>query len=182
LHPAQGQWTEEEYLALPGNRLVEFTDGHVEVLPHPTEQHQAILGNLLLSLAEWASQGDFGRVMFAAFKVRLRPGKFRCPDISFMSSANAHRRSNQYWDRADLVMEVVSEKDPNRDLVAKQLEYAEARILEYWIVDPRTSQITVLTLAGDLYKEHAAFTRGQHATSATLDGFSVDVNAVFDVR
>src|SRR5437016_2106154 len=48
--PRQGQWTEEEYLVLTDhrNRLVEFTDGFLEVLPMPTDKHQAILGYLYL--------------------------------------------------------------------------------------------------------------------------------------
>ena len=46
--PPQGRWTEDEYLVLTEhrNRLVEFTDGFLEVLPTPTDKHQAILGFL----------------------------------------------------------------------------------------------------------------------------------------
>ncbi len=33
LFPAQGHWSEEEYLALNTNRLVEFDQGVIEVLP-----------------------------------------------------------------------------------------------------------------------------------------------------
>jgi len=43
--PHQGNWTEEEYLVLTDHRtrLVEFTDGFLEVLPMPTDKHQGIL-------------------------------------------------------------------------------------------------------------------------------------------
>ena len=36
--PPQGEWSEQLYLALTdhGNRLIEFTDGFLEVLPMPT--------------------------------------------------------------------------------------------------------------------------------------------------
>ena len=33
LFPAQGHWTEEEYLALDTNHLIEFSQGQLEVLP-----------------------------------------------------------------------------------------------------------------------------------------------------
>jgi hypothetical protein len=38
LEALQGLWTEEQYLALTNqtNRLIEFTDGVIEVLPMPT--------------------------------------------------------------------------------------------------------------------------------------------------
>lgn len=52
--------------------------------------------------------------------------------------------------RRTLVMEVVSggPQDRKRDLVIKRAEYAAAGIPEYWIVDPESRRITVLTLVG----------------------------------
>ena len=35
LYPLQGSWTEDDYLELGTNRLVEFSDGGIEVLPMP---------------------------------------------------------------------------------------------------------------------------------------------------
>ena len=44
LFPNQGGWSEQEYFDLSrGNRLVEFSDGFVEVLPMPTTTHQMIV-------------------------------------------------------------------------------------------------------------------------------------------
>lgn len=44
LDPLQGHWTEEQYLLLSNqtNRLLEYTDGYIEVLPMPTDKHQVI--------------------------------------------------------------------------------------------------------------------------------------------
>src|SRR5207237_9171857 len=82
---------------------------------------------------------------------------------------------------AALVMEIVigDAADRARDLIVKRKEYAEARIAEYWIVDPQEQRITVLTLDGSAYRVHGDFTAGQHATSVLLPGFSVSVDAVF---
>jgi hypothetical protein len=44
LFPEQGDWLEEEYMRLPGNRLVEFSNRRVDVLPMPTQRHQKMLG------------------------------------------------------------------------------------------------------------------------------------------
>lgn len=46
--PAQGSWTDEQYLLLTDHtRLpVEFTDGFVELLPMPSDSHQSILNRL----------------------------------------------------------------------------------------------------------------------------------------
>jgi Uma2 family endonuclease len=42
LFPWQGHWTEEDYFALDTNRLVELSDGCLEVLPLPTPFHQLV--------------------------------------------------------------------------------------------------------------------------------------------
>jgi Uma2 family endonuclease len=58
--------------------------------------------------------------------------------------------------------------------------YAEARIPEYWIVDPRDEVITVLTPRGDAYVESGVYEGRSTATSPLLDSFYADVSAVFD--
>src|SRR2546421_3550100 len=84
LFPAQGGWSEEEYLALPGNRLVEFSNGFLDVLPMPTMSHQVLVAYLYGLLSAFVSQHDLGKVLFASLLVRLWQGKFREPDLVFM--------------------------------------------------------------------------------------------------
>ena len=66
------------------------------------------------------------------------------------------------------------------DLVEKRGDYAEAGVPEYWIVDPRTSTVTVLALEAGSYIEHGVFSRSEVATSATIPDFQADVAEVFD--
>ena len=179
--PRQGAWTDEEYLWLTDRcqRLLEFTDGYVEELPMPTSTHQAILAFLYrLFHGYLVSRG--GVVMFAALRLRIREGKFREPDLLVLRERSDPRYQDRYWLGADLVAEVVSPDRPARDLVEKRVDYAEANVPEYWIVDPRDETITVLTLQGGKYVERGAFLRGQAAKSSLLAGLSVDVAAVFD--
>jgi Uma2 family endonuclease len=180
--PAQGHWSEEEYLALDTNRLVEFSHGHVEVLPMPTMSHQVMVAFLYGRLLAFVAAHGLGTVLFAPLRVRLWPGKFREPDVLFMRSEHAARCGEQYWEGADLVMEVVSDDDRRRDLEPKRLEYAQAGIPEYWIVDPREGTITVLRLGAGAYIEHGVFRRGEQAASALLPGFVVEVDAALTPR
>jgi len=181
--PRQGQWREEDYLWLSGHAsaLIEFTDGYIEVLPMPTDRHQSILLFLYrLFFAAIELQG--GNVLVAPLRLRIRPGKYREPDLLLVRSARDTRRQEQFWTGADLVLEVVSHEKPERDLVEKRSDYAEGGIPEYWIVNPLNETITVLHLSGDVYSEHGTFARGAQATSALLEGFAVSVDAVFDAE
>ncbi len=181
LLPPQGNWSEEEYLVLTDHRtrLVEFTDGFLEVLPVSTDKHQGILGFLYLAFFNFIEpQG--GKVRFSPLRLRIRPGKFCEPDLLLLLSAADSRRQNRFWLGADLALEVVSEEKPERDLVDKRGDYAEAHVPEYWIVNPQTETITVLHLRGDAYEEAGIYRRGESAASVLLPDFSIAVAAVFD--
>ncbi len=142
--PVRYPCTEEEYLALDSNLLLEFADGFIEVLPMPTTYHQRLAAFLFNALNALVTARQLGEVLFAPLRVRIRKGKYREPDLLFMRSDHASRISNAYWERPDLVMEIVSENNRRHDLVTKKDEYAQAGIPEYWIVDPEEETITVL--------------------------------------
>lgn len=181
--PAQGSWTDEQYLLLTDHtRLpVEFTDGFVELLPMPTDTHQLILKRLLKAFDAYILPRG-GEVLFAPLRLRIRPGKYREPDLLLLLSANDPRREDRCWLGADLVLEIVSSDDKKRDTVEKPADYAEARIPEYWIVDPEAETIVVLELRRDDYAEAGRYARGDVAASPLLTGFSVDASAVFGSR
>ena len=181
LLPPQGDWSETDYLWLTdrSNHLIELTDGHLDLLPMPTDEHQGILA-FLADAFQGLVRPLGGVVRFALLRLRLRTGKFREPDLLLLLDRADPRRENRYWHGADLVLEVVSPDQPERDLVVKRRDYAEAGIPEYWIVNPLDQTILVLTLHGTTYAEHGRFARGTTATSALLPGFAVAVDAVFD--
>jgi Uma2 family endonuclease len=178
LFPAQGAWTEEDYLGLDTNRLIEFDNGFVEILPMPTLFHQLIVKFLFTSLDEYVRARKIGDVLFAPLPIRLWPGKLREPDVIYLRPARLSNLHGQP-DGADLVMEVVSEGKENRDrdLEIKPKEYAQAGIAEYWIVDPERQEIRVLRLEQSGYREHGIFRIGQIARSDLLPDFQVDVLA-----
>ena len=181
LLPPQGAWSDDAYLWLTdhSNRLIEFTDGRIEELPMPTFTHQSIL-LFLYDLLRAYLKPRGGVVMVAALRLRVRPGKFREPDVLLLRDRTDRRCQDRYWEGADLVVEVMSPDKPDRDLVEKRADYAEAGIPEYWIADPRDETIRVLSLRGAAYVEHGLYRRGDTATSALLAGFAAEVSAVFD--
>lgn len=184
LFPSQGNWTEEEYLRLDTNRLIEFSDGYIEVLPMPTMLHQRIAKFLFKQLDAFVCDHGLGEVMFAPLPVKFRPKLFREPDIIYLDCDRLAAMGDlKYPNGADLVFEVVSEGDDarERDYESKRALYAEYGVAEYWIVDPDQQQITVLCLdeSTNVFREHGVFKLGQRASSKLLDGFTVQVDHVF---
>ena len=161
------------------NRVIELAGGRVQELPMPTDTHQAVLLFLYLLFHGYLEPRG-GVVRVAPLRLRVRAGTFREPDVLLLRNRSDPRRQDRYWLGADLVAEVVSPDDPDRDLVEKRADYAAAGIPEYWIADPRGESITVLTLQAGAYVEHGVFARGEAAVSPLLPGFIADVGAVFD--
>ena len=104
LQPLQGLWTEAQYLRLTGGRrrLIEFTDGTLEILSMPTDRHQVIVRHLLLRRCFRKAAAHGGTVLFAPLRVRIRAGKFREPDLVVLRDAGDPRRGNDFWTGADL--------------------------------------------------------------------------------
>ena len=181
VRPAQGCWSELDYLWLTDrcNRLVEFTDGCLEELPLPTDLHQSIL-LFLFRLFDKHARSEGGVALVSPMRLKIRDAKFREPDLLLLRDAHDSRRQNRYWLGADLVVEVVSPDDPNRDYVQKRQDYAEAKVTEYWIVDPERQKITVMYLHQDQYHERGTYGSQEIASSTVLDGFNVAVSEALD--
>lgn len=185
LFPEQGGWSEYDYLQLTDdtNGRVELADGRLEILPMPTWLHEAIALYLLKALLKFVDERKLGDVYPNGIRIRAGSGKIRQPDVLFVHRDHFHLRKNRVWDGADLVMEVVSSgaKDRERDYRLKLDDYAESRIGEYWIVDPQRQIVQVHRLQDGTYALHGEFAAGQAATSALLEGFAVEVAALFAV-
>lgn len=177
LYPCQGDWSEEEYLELHTNQLIEFNHGVLEFLEMPTRLHQLIVAFLYRSLYTYAQARKLGEVHFAPLRIRVAPETIREPDVAYFSRKKLPKDKTKPPLGADLVMEVVSpgEESRKRDLVQKRRDYSSAGIAEYWIVDPEQSSITVLSLHGDKYEQAGKYKSGQKAISRLLPGFEVDV-------
>lgn len=181
VRPQQGRWRESDYLWLTDRctRLVEFADGCLEELPLPTDLHQSILLFLFRQFDERV-RAEGGVALVGPMRLKIRDARFREPDLLLLLDARDSRRQNRYWLGADLVVEVVSPDDPDRDYIQKRQDYAEANVQEYWIVDPQRDEINILSLEQDQYVDLGRFGVNEIATSSLLEGFAVRVSEVLD--
>ena len=189
LHPRQGDWTEEEYLAVEAacEGTVEFVDGRLEFHAMADWVHADLKNFFERALRNFIEPRAIGRIYTSDLTVKLWPGRDRLPDV-LLIPAEVRRGGRRYPTAADVALaaEVVS-PDPEsveRDHAAKRTEYAAAGIPEYWIVDatdPADPFVLVLTLpdGADEYRVHGEYRPGGTATSVLLDGFAVDVAALF---
>jgi Uma2 family endonuclease len=181
LFPPQGQWTEDDYFALPdAKRIIELSDGEIIMPPPPVPVHQQVVMRLGFALNAFARASDLGTVYLAPVAVRLWNGKIREPDVLLIRKEHSDRVLETLIDGApDWVAEVISPGSRRTDEVHKLADYARAGIPEYWLLDSKKNSIRVYRLQNERYTLSATYRAGQSARSQTIAEFEVAVNEVF---
>lgn len=143
-------WTLEEWAALPEDTSCRFEleDGVMLVGPIPWLRHQRVSGQLAFALQQqlprpWAA--------IPAVEVITRTGFAPCvrvPDIVVASDdlidSNPERLSAE---DVLIAIEIIEPGTRETDLGRKRLEYAEAGIRHYWVVDPEPPVSLVMPAA-----------------------------------
>jgi Uma2 family endonuclease len=146
----------EEYLEFDHTRsLVEWVNGEAIIHMSPIDVHQHLAGFLFSLLSAYAHVFNLGTVMIAPFEMCHMPGyASREPDILFIRHDHQQRLTRHRIEgAADLIVEVISPDSVTRDTRDKFQEYRQTGVQEYWILDPRPRQQTLvfyhLTPQGD---------------------------------
>jgi len=183
-HSEISGWTEEDYLGRHFEGLVELVEGTLEILPMVTPYQQDVQVFLDHKLWETLKNGHPGRIYLAPLRLKTSARGYREPDILLVRPEHIPDKRAPALG-ADLVIEVVSgtASDSERDDRDKRIDYALARVPEYWIVDPDQKTILVLALDSERGQSviHGEFPSGTIATSTAISELKVDVDACFSV-
>ncbi len=143
-----GRMTEEQFVAWCDEDCpAEYVDGKVILMPSASTIHEKIFRFLIQSLGLYVSELGLGEVIGSQLQARLRTGLRRVPDLVFVSKERTDSIREKHIEGApDLAIEIVSDSSVERDWRQKVIDYEQAGISEYWIIDPRTQQVEVLLL------------------------------------
>ena len=156
----------------------EWVDGEVTVFMPTIPRHARIVRFLTVLLGYFIDLRQAGDVFAAPFEMKLRAGRsYREPDLLVVLTQNLGRIDNRRLNGpADIAIEILSEDEPNRDLVDKFEEYEQAGIPEYWIVKGREGRSGVQLFALGLDGRYARVEpdAAGRLRSHVLDGFWLD--------
>jgi Uma2 family endonuclease len=173
--------TFEQYLTYDDgtDNLYELVDGELVMVPLPTADHGDTIDLLLEAFREQIRRSG------QSWKVKDKAGVYtgknpvtgkersRAPDVCVMTAAQWDELKGDKRSAAVLrtppllVVEVVSPGSRKIDYESKQSEYESIKIPEYWIVDLRKSQVSVLLLTDGRY-ESTVFAGNQQIISRTF--------------
>lgn len=176
---ARPRKTIEDLLALPPDSRAELIAGEIYVTPTPYACHQRAVLALARALADHVSRGAGGEAFIAPFDVHLPTGDVVEPDALWVSPAHLGIVKETVHGAPDLVVEVLSPGDPERDRIVKRDLYERSGVPEFWVADPATRSVEVFRLEEGRYRPAGWFTPGTRLVSPSFPGWCVAVDDLF---
>ena len=155
--PEEKLYTIDDILALPDGVRAELINGRIYYLAAPTRRHHRIvrrITNLLMNYID--ENGGPCEVYSETSSVYLHKGdeEYVFPDIYVLCDPDKGDEKGCHGG-PDLVMEVVSPSTQANDYLNKLIEYQNAGVREYWIVDADKFRILVYDFANGSMTEYS---------------------------
>lgn len=151
----QGEYTIEDYYALPDERRVELIDGVFYDMTAPTFVHQQIAGEVYRQISNFIRTNK-GQCLPAISPVDVR---LDCddktmvqPDVLILCDKDKVQRWG-IMGAPDFVLEIISPSTKRKDCIKKLDKYMEAGVREYWIIDPYKKKLLVYRFEQEVYPE-----------------------------
>ena len=148
----QGEYTVEDYMALPDGDRKELIDGVFYDMATPLFIHQEVVGYMFFEIKSFinANKGKC-RVVVAPSAVQLDCDNKTMvePDIYIVCNPEKVKKFGHYG-APDFVLEVLSDSTRNKDLKIKSFKYMNAGVREIWYIDLKTRTL-ITYYEGDDY-------------------------------
>lgn len=158
-----GEYTVEDYMALPDGDRKELIDGVFYDMATPLFIHQAVAASLFYKIQSFIKEnkGDCIAVMApSAVQLDCDDKTMVEPDIYIICNRDKIKRFGVYG-APDFVLEVLSDSTRNKDLKIKSFKYMNAGVREIWYIDLKTR--TLIT-----YYEEDDYLPAIHPLEGTL--------------
>jgi len=178
----QGEYTLEDYLALPEDVRVELIDGFFYDMAAPFVVHQFIatqIGYQLMGYVE-EHKGPCKPVLSPVDVQLDRDDKTVVqPDVLIICNPELLIKNGRVFGAPDFVIEILSQSTRRKDMFLKLGKYREAGVREYWIIDPDKLFIAAYDLEHDEFPVYYTFS--DMVPVMIWEGkFSVDFKAVYE--
>jgi Uma2 family endonuclease len=176
------EWTDEALMALPRDgRKHELLGGELTVSPTGF-QHGYLALRLATAMMSFALKHRLGLVVDSSTGFRMKNGDCLSPDVSFVRRERLRGQKDKiarfFQGAPDLVVEVISPGESQRQLRQKLAAYFSNGTQLAWVVNAKSRTAHVYTSPG----KHIVLTSDDCLDGGTLlPGFSFSLNELFEI-
>ncbi len=143
-----------EYLKLPEGTNAQLIEGEIIEMTSPATPHQKLLVNLCILIGDYVEKMNLGTLLIAPTDVFLNEQNIYQPDLFFIAKERESIiKENGIHGSPDLIIEILSPSTAYYDTKKKFMNYKEAGVKEYWIIDPFDKEAIGYTLREKSYNE-----------------------------
>ncbi|MBQ9060458.1 MAG: Uma2 family endonuclease [Firmicutes bacterium] len=139
----QGEYTVEDFFAMPEDWKGELIDGVIYDMTTPTLRHQAILGQIHYRFLDYQKKSGKDCMVYLPLDVQLDKDNRTMVEPDMLVICHQEYKNHAVWGAPDFVMEVLSPSTSSRDCILKLKKYRDAGVKEYWIVDGERQKVFV---------------------------------------
>ena len=182
---SRGGYTYTDYLLWQLKERVELLRGRIfKMSPAPAIIHQRISSKLSGEFYNFF-KGKPCEFFTAPFDVVLpsadgKEDNVVQPDLCVVCDPDKLVDGKRCLGAPDLVIEILSKGNSQRDLDDKFHLYEQAGVSEYWIVRPWDKEVNIFVLDQGCYRGIAPVVEGKEITSVKFPTLSIHMNDIFD--
>ncbi|UJP65518.1 Uma2 family endonuclease [Mongoliitalea daihaiensis] len=182
-----GSYSYADYLTWEFEGMIELIKGRIfKQTVAPRVNHQRVVGNIFNKLYLFL-QGKPCEVFVAPFDVRLPVKSKKHEDVDTVVQPDIcvicdPEKIDEFGcvGPPDLIIEILSPGNNKKEITYKYEVYEAAGVKEYWLVHPNECTLLVYTLVNGCYQSSKLLTFGEAVRSKAVDGFTLELDTVFE--
>lgn len=140
-----GEYTIEDYYALPEDKWVELIDGYFYDMTAPRPVHQIIGVQVLNSICNFIKENKGSCIPLCSpvdVQLDCDDKTMVQPDIVIVCDRDKIQK-RVIFGAPDFVLEIISPSTRRKDMFVKSEKYCNAGVKEYWMIDPKKKLLIV---------------------------------------
>lgn len=180
--PKSKMLTYEDYAKLtpPDSGNYELHNGKIIFMPTPTALHQLISMKLSILLGGFILKNQLGTLLAAPMDTIFSKHDTLQPDLLFVSNNRLSIIKKQVEGAPDLVIEIASPSNSQKELSYKKYVYETSGVQEYWLIQPEKQQIAQYENIDNELIRIGVWDIEAELEAKVLTGFKLKVKEIFE--
>jgi Uma2 family endonuclease len=174
--------TYEDYARItpPESGHYELHNGQIIYLPSPTPHHQDVCGSIYSEIRQFLKKTPLGRVYIAPLDTTFTTHDTFQPDVLYISNEKLQLISEKrILGAPDLVVEVLSEGNTNKEMSYKKHIFESTSVSEYWFINLQKQTLAQYENVEGEFLLRGVKTVNETIKSFVIEGFEMPIKEIF---